>query len=55
MSEEIVETVDVDIELPVIHKFGKYAFGCLVAFAATMLAEKVYDSAYTAFKNRGPR
>lgn len=51
MSEEKIEIVDVD-DLPVIHKFGKYALGCLVAFAATQLADKLYDVAYTAYKQR---
>jgi hypothetical protein len=48
MSEEIV-VVEVD-DLPTIHKFGKYALGCLVAFAATQLADKLYDMAYTMYK-----
>jgi hypothetical protein len=52
MPEDIVEAIDIDEMMPVIHKMGKYVLGCIAAFAATQIVEKVYDAVYIAYKQK---
>lgn len=51
MSENVIEVVEVKDELTR-HALGKLLLATLVGFAASKLAEKTYDFALTAYRQR---
>jgi hypothetical protein len=48
MNEEVIEI----LEPSIVYKFGKFMFVNLVGFAATMVAEKMFDVGVIALLNR---
>lgn len=51
MSENVIEIVEVNAQLPLKHQIGKLLFATVVAFAATKLAERTYDAGLQAWNN----
>lgn len=49
---EIVEVVEIKESMPFKHQLAKLLIATVVAFAATKLTEKAYDSSLQAYQNR---
>jgi hypothetical protein len=52
MSDNVIEIVETEPTTPFIHKFGKYMFAAVVVFGTGLLAERLYDAALEAYRNR---
>ena len=52
MPEAVVEIVETNGSMPMRHQLGKLLVATIVAFAATKMAEKAYDTALTSYQNR---
>lgn len=52
VTEQVFEIVEVNESLPLRHQLGKLLFATVVAFAATKMAEKTYDSVLASYQNR---
>lgn len=52
MSDDVIEVVETGDFTPMRHQLGKLLFATIMSFAATAIAEKVYDAGLAAYRKR---